>query len=102
MNRMISWKKTDRPNSLGPALIAALVLVCFFSNAAPDVAQEAPQSGGTVLKVTTEAVNVYAVVRDKSHRLVPDLTKDDFEIKEDNRSEEHTSELQSPVHLVCR
>src|SRR5690348_17702708 len=25
-----------------------------------------------------------------------------IDVYEDNRSEEHTSELQSPVHLVCR
>jgi VWFA-related protein len=46
--------------------------------------QELPPAGGT-LKVTTEVVSVYAVVRQKNGRLVSDLTKDDFILEEDQR-----------------
>ncbi|HKS96051.1 MAG TPA: VWA domain-containing protein [Terriglobia bacterium] len=46
--------------------------------------QQQPPTGPT-LKVTTEVVNVYAVVEDKHHRLIPDLNKDDFELTEDNQ-----------------
>ncbi len=46
-----------------------------------------PQSQTTasppVFKVQTEVVNVYAVVKDKKGRLVPDLTRNDFELTED-------------------
>jgi VWFA-related protein len=46
--------------------------------------QELPPTGGT-LKVTTEVVSVYAVVRQKNGRLIPDLTKDDFQLSEDQQ-----------------
>jgi len=50
-------------------------------------AQERPElpSPGTTLKVTSEVVNVYAVVRQKSGRLIPDLNKDDFQLEEDQQ-----------------
>src|SRR5258708_27692012 len=35
-------------------------------------------------------------------RLKPFMVKRQFARESDNRSEEHTSELQSPDHLVCR
>ncbi len=44
--------------------------------------QEPPVSGQT-LKVTTEVVNVYAVVKDKKGHLIPNLNKEDFEVRED-------------------
>lgn len=53
-------------------------------------AQEPQQPTGPTLKVTTEVVNVYAVVEDKHHRLIPDLNKDDFELTEDNQPQQIT------------
>ncbi len=44
--------------------------------------QNASQATHT-LKVQTEVVNVYAVVRDRKGRLIPDLNKDDFALTED-------------------
>ncbi|MGH9444449.1 MAG: VWA domain-containing protein [Terriglobia bacterium] len=44
---------------------------------------QSPASSPPVIKVQTEVVNVYAVVRDRKGRLVPDLTRNDFEITED-------------------
>lgn len=38
---------------------------------------------GTTLKVTSEVVNVYAVVRKKHGPLIADLTKDDFIVEQD-------------------
>jgi VWFA-related protein len=63
--------------SLGILLSAA----CFAG------AQERPElpSPGTTLKVTSEVVNVYAVVRQKNGRLIPDLNKDDFQLEEDQQ-----------------
>lgn len=40
------------------------------------------------LKVSTEVVNVLAIVKDKKGRLIPDLNKDDFEVTEDNAPQE--------------
>ena len=71
-------------NRCGTASIAAAALVLIFSIVPRTEAQQVPEPSGPTLKVTTEVVNVYAVVRDKHGRLIPDLTKNDFEIKEDN------------------
>jgi len=96
-------ERTDRANYLETALTAGVALVLLFSTLPATAAQEDQQSSGPVLKVTTEAVNVYAVVRDKNHRLVPDLTKDDFEIKEDNILQKisyFTRETDTPLTLA--
>ena len=88
---------------LGIASIAALMLVARFHDSSLAAGQEVPQTTGPVLKVTTEAVNVYAVVRDKHGRLIPDLTKNDFEIKEDNIPQKityFTRETDTPLTLA--
>jgi VWFA-related protein len=95
--------QTDSANSLGPASIAVLVLTLFSPIVPIAAAQEVPQTTGPILRVTTEAVNVYAVVRDKSRRLIPDLTKDDFEIKEDNIPQKitfFTRETDTPLTIA--
>ncbi len=56
------------------------ILAATFAGA--QQGQELPPPGGT-LKVTTEVVNVYAVVREKNGRMVSDLNKDDFILEED-------------------
>ncbi len=48
---------------------------------------QAPATGGT-LKVTTEVVSVYTVVRQKNGRLLPDLNKQDFTLDEDGQQQE--------------
>ncbi|MGO8814108.1 MAG: VWA domain-containing protein [Terriglobia bacterium] len=65
--------------------ICILVAAATFVNAQD--AQTPPPAGGT-LKITSEVVNVYAVVRQKSGRLIPDLTKDDFTLEEDQQPQE--------------
>jgi VWFA-related protein len=49
--------------------------------------QEQPEQAPT-LKITTEVVNVYAVVEDKKKHLIPDLKKEDFELTEDGKPQE--------------
>jgi VWFA-related protein len=66
------------------ASIAALMCPLIFQSAALAAQQQPPEVSGQPLKVTTEVVNVYAVVRDKHGRLISNLTRDDFKIKEDN------------------
>jgi VWFA-related protein len=58
------------------------ILLCVPSFAGAQEAQEIP-APGTSLKVTSAVVNVYAVVRGKDKRLIPDLTKEDFQLEED-------------------
>lgn len=60
------------------------ILISAASFAGGQERQELPPTG-TTLKVTTEVVNVYAVVRQKSGRLVPDLSKDDFLLEENQQ-----------------
>ncbi len=79
------------------------MLVMFFQAAPPATAQEVPQTSGPPIKVSTEVVNVYAVVRTKHGRLVPDLNKNDFEIKEDNVPQKITyfsRETDTPLTLA--
>lgn len=59
-----------------------ILLGVSAGRAAGQNAQSIPQSPQT-LKISTEVVNVFAVVSEKGGRLVPNLTKDDFEIDED-------------------
>ena len=60
------------------------MLVSAASFAAAQEGQELPPPGAT-LKVTTEVVNVYAVVRERNGRFIPDLNKDDFLLEEDQK-----------------
>jgi VWFA-related protein len=85
MDAMNTWRQPNR--SKNPAKFAAALsplLFLFFQMIPPASAQQQPPEAGTTLKVTTEVVNVYAVVRNKHGQLIPDLNKNDFEIKEDN------------------
>ena len=68
------------------ALILA-VLAMAACYAAAQENKEIPTQGGT-LKVTTEVVNVYAVVREKNGHLIPNLNKDDFVLEEDQQPQE--------------
>ncbi len=66
--------------------LTCILLVAAAMTGAQDQSQ-APATGGT-LKITTEVVNVYAVVRQKSGRLIPDLNKEDFTLEEDGQQQE--------------
>jgi len=46
--------------------------------------ESAPATAEQTLRVSTEVVNVYAVVREKTNRLIPNLNREDFELSEDN------------------
>ena len=103
MNRMTTRQRMHTDRRSETALTAGLVLVLLFSFTTSAAAQKTPQTMGPTLKVTTEAVNVYAVVRDKHGRLIPDLTKNDFEIKEDNIPQKityFTRETDTPLTLA--
>ena len=96
-------QQTKQDRCFRASSIAAFAMVLFFTCVMLAAAQDVPQTTGPVLKVTTEAVNVYAVVRDKHGRLIPDLTKNDFEIKEDNIPQKityFTRETDTPLTLA--
>jgi len=100
---MRTRRRTRTTRSLEAPSIAAMMLVMFFQAAPPATAQEVPQTSGPPIKVSTEVVNVYAVVRTKHGRLVPDLNKNDFEIKEDNVPQKITyfsRETDTPLTLA--
>ena len=73
---------TYYPKFMREIICSLCILVSTASFAGAQGGQEPPPTGGT-LKVTTEVVNVYAVVRQKNGRLIPDLNKDDFLVEED-------------------
>lgn len=73
------------------ALLIAAALVLSLSVAGPRAAgQEAstPEQEVTTLKVAIDVVNVYAVVREKKGRLIPNLSREDFELREDKVPQE--------------
>jgi VWFA-related protein len=67
--------------TISPTLLGIIFLA---SASLPGSGQEKPeQAPSTTLKVSTEVVNVYAVVEDKKKHLISDLKKEDFEVQED-------------------
>lgn len=62
----------------GAVAFIALGNLTAMGQQSPPLAQS-PQT----LKISTEVVNVFAVVKDKKGLLIPNLNKDDFEITED-------------------
>jgi VWFA-related protein len=61
-----------------------------------------PVEAPSTLKVSTEVVNVLAVVKDKKGHLVPDLQRKDFEIWEDNKLQDlryFSRETDTPLTL---
>jgi len=95
-------KGIDRIPRASASAVFMLVLL-LFQSVPSAAAQNVPQSSGPTLKVTTEVVNVYAVVRTNHGQLVPDLNKNDFEIKEDNVPQKityFTRETDTPLTMA--
>ncbi len=83
--------------------LAAAVELCALALATTARAQQQrPPVAGPTIKVTTAVVNVYAVVRNKHGELIPNLTKNDFEIFEDGQQQKITyflKEADAPLTL---
>lgn len=80
------------------------LLICAGLIAAPGGAQEKSQepTSPQTLKVYTNVVNVYAVVRDKKGHLIPSLNKEDFTVDEDRQPQEiryFSRETDTPLTL---
>jgi VWFA-related protein len=90
---------------LGVSVPYLVSLFCLLLLAAPPASgqerQEPPAAGGT-LKVSTNVVNVYAVVKDKKGHLIPNLQKEDFELLDEKARQEiryFSRETDTPLTL---
>jgi VWFA-related protein len=88
-NKTIMMRPPPRsaPRKLWASSLTALAtLLMVLAVASPAISQENPPGNETppTLKVSTEVVNVLAIVKDKKGRLIPDINKEDFEVLEDN------------------
>jgi len=95
------WLRSRRACLL-VAVACGLGLVPVLVAAFQDTNQQSQAGQGPTLKVNVNVVNVYAVVRDHK-RLVPDLTKDDFELTENNTPQEikyFSKQTDTPLTLV--
>lgn len=100
---MMTKQQNSNARSPWAAAGAVIMLVLLLRSVSPAAAQNAPPMSGSTLKVTTEVVNVYAVVRTKHGQLVPDLNKNDFEIEEDGIPQKityFTRETDTPLTLA--
>ena len=80
----------------------ALGLALLIPGAAPAAHQEHAPPADQTLRVTTEVVNVYAIVSEKKKRLIPNLNREDFELTEDNVPQEiryFSRETDTPLTL---
>ncbi len=69
-----------------PRLIVCLSVLAVL----PSARAQQPTTTTPTIKVTTEVVNVYAVVRNQHGELIPNLSKNDFEIFEDGKPQKIT------------
>src|ERR1017187_4978431 len=63
-----------------------------------------PSDGGVVHEPINQLIEVFdgAVKFRQLRRVAIDFQRGDLQLGHRSRSEEHTSELQSPMYLVCR
>ncbi|HET7840271.1 MAG TPA: VWA domain-containing protein, partial [Terriglobia bacterium] len=64
--------------------------------------QNPPGDATTTLRISTNVVNVLAIVKDKQGRLIPNLTKDDFALTEEGKPQEiryFSRETDTPLTL---
>jgi VWFA-related protein len=72
--------------SLIPVL-ARFLLIALFASVPQGLSGQQPAPGPPI-RVTVNVVNILATVRDSHGRIVPELTKDDFEVWEDGQKQE--------------
>lgn len=65
--------------------VACCFVACFLPSRARSQQEPSPAQSTTTLKVSTEVVNVLAIVKDKKGKLISDLDKSDFLLKEDGK-----------------
>jgi len=77
----VRWKLLGKARV---TMLSCLALASYLAGPSPAVTpgQENPPTADQTLRVTTEVVSVYAVVRDKKQPIT-NLTRNDFEVSED-------------------
>jgi VWFA-related protein len=82
--------------------LAVAVAMILALPALPQEPAAAPPQGGTI-KTSVNLVNLFATVRDKSKRIVPNLKQEDFRIQEDNQDQKiafFSKEVALPITLA--
>lgn len=101
--KSLPQRKLRRPMPLARRVVLAAGICSLMALASPGRSQDAPLPASlSPVKVRTEVVNVYAVVKDRNGRLVPNLGREDFQLKEDNVLQEiryFTRETDTPLTL---
>ena len=90
---MRSMKKLVTP------CMAAMVALMLATPAMP----QEPTAQGETIKTQVNLVNLFATVRDKSKRIVPDLKQEDFKIAEDSQDQKiafFSKEVALPITLA--
>src|SRR5271167_1183698 len=90
------------PPLLAMALLAALPVAQAQQPAAPAQKSDDSQQPTETLKVNVNVVQLFFNVKDKHGALIPNLTKDDFEVKEDGQPQTikyFTAETNLPLTL---
>lgn len=82
-------------------LVAVVMIFALVALPAAPLSAQQPEQG-PVLKSTVSLVNLFVTVRDKNKRIVPNLTKDDFKVYEDNQEQKiafFSKEVTLPITL---
>lgn len=85
-----------------PAALAVALTGAILIASASDGPYAAPAGQGTPYRGGADLVSIYATATDRDGRLVPDLTRDDFEVRDNGRRQPLTvfsNELQ-PITIV--
>jgi len=88
--------------SMHKLLMQCVTATVAVSLAIPAMTQEPVVQGGTI-KSQVSLVNLFATVRDKNKRIVPNLKQEDFRISEDNQDQKiafFSKEVALPITLA--
>src|SRR5262245_5871990 len=70
---------------MSPGLLSATLLLCAVAPPRPAASQDPKPAPSPVFASTTDVVNVTVSVRDDDGNFVADLTRDDFEVYENDK-----------------
>jgi VWFA-related protein len=90
------------PGAIRWAAFLSLCLSVLAASPPPNQEKEINSLPQAALKVSTVVVNVYAIVKDKRGRLMPNLNTEDFELTEDHIPQQisyFSRETESPLTL---
>jgi Ca-activated chloride channel family protein len=86
-----------------PRVLTAVLLGALAASATPPVRPQAPPQGPqSTFRTGSELVRIFATVLDKDGRLVPNLTKDQFEIRDDGKPQPLTlfDNTPQPIKMI--